>query len=158
MRKLFLLLFCIVIGTTSNAQIHDPVKWSTSTEKISDTEYDLIITDEMGCSDRDEITITITKFRPVSVPTAFTPNGDNVNDLLLVHGRPGTKVKTFRVFDRYGELVFQAEDFEVNDVNIGWDGSFRTEMLNPGTYVWYVEAEHIDGTKEVFKGHTTILH
>ncbi|MFD1293010.1 cytochrome c biogenesis protein CcdA [Lutibacter holmesii] len=44
MKNLFLLLFCIVIGTTSYAQIHDPVKWATSTEKISDTEFDLVIT------------------------------------------------------------------------------------------------------------------
>ncbi len=119
--------------------------------------FTIEIKDEKGCTDEDEVTITIEKYRPVHVPTAFTPNGDGVNDLLQVHGRDGTVIKTFRVYDRWGELVFQADDFGVNSTLIGWDGRFRSQLLNPGTYVWYVEAVHIDGEEEALNGHTTLL-
>lgn len=123
----------------------------------STTTFDLYAIDENGCEDRDEVTVTIEKYRPVYVPTAFTPNGDGNNDLLMVHGRPGTKVLSFRVYDRWGEQVYLAEDFEINDPLIGWNGYFKGEAMNPGVYVWYVEVEHIDEEREGVSGHTTLI-
>ena len=113
--------------------------------------------DENGCIATDRITIFIEKDRQVHVPTGFTPNGDNVNDLLLVHGQRGNKVLVFRVYDRLGELLFEAKDFEVNDNMIGWDGNFRGEPMNPGVFVWYAEIEFIDGFRQLYKGNTTLL-
>ena len=51
--------------------------------------------------------VKVNKARQILVPTAFTPNGDGNNDLLLVHGVPGTEVLTYKVFDRWGSLLFQ---------------------------------------------------
>ena len=91
------------------------------------------------------------------VPTGFTPNGDGVNDLLLVHGRPGTQVLLFQIFDRWGELLYTKEDFPVNDPNTGWDGTFRDEMLNSGVFVWSLTVVHEDGTEELLRGQTTLI-
>ncbi len=121
------------------------------------TTFELYAIDGNGCEDRDDVTVTVEKFRPVHVATAFTPNGDGNNDLLIVHGRPGTKVLSFRVYDRWGEQVFLAEDFEINDPQTGWNGYFRGQAMNPGVYVWYVEVEHIDNEREGVSGQTTIL-
>jgi gliding motility-associated-like protein len=123
------------------------------------TTFTAIAVDENGCEDRDEMTITVLKFRPVSVPTAFTPNDDQVNDRLIVHGVEGTVVKLFRVFDRWGEMVFQAQNFAVNDADpqFSWDGNFKSKALNPGVFTWYVEVVHIDGEEEVLHGHSTLL-
>ncbi|MFK7808792.1 MAG: gliding motility-associated C-terminal domain-containing protein, partial [Saprospiraceae bacterium] len=123
------------------------------------TTFSAVAEDDMGCIARDEVTVTVTKFRPVFVPTAFTPNDDNENDRLMVHGTDGTIVKLFRVYDRWGELVFQAEDFPINSTaaDVTWDGNFRAKEVNPGVFIWYIEAEHIDGDKETFKGNTTLI-
>lgn len=126
------------------------------------TSFQLAVTDENGCTSYDVMTIFVEKLREVLVPTGFSPNADgNVNDLLLVHGRAGTTIKTFRVFDRWGELVFESSDFPINSTNLttdgGWDGTFDGKEMNPGVFVWYVEAEFEDGASEVFKGQTTLI-
>ncbi len=126
------------------------------------TSFQLAVTDENGCTSFDVITIFVKKFREVLVPTGFSPNADgNLNDLLLVHGRAGTIIKTFRVYDRWGELVFENNDFPINSATGttygGWDGTFDGKRMNPGVFVWYVEAEFEDGATEVFKGQTTLV-
>lgn len=69
--------------------------------------YELYGVDENGCEDTDLLTINVAKPRSAVVPTGFTPNGDGVNDILQVHGLPGTIVRTFRVYDRWGELLLK---------------------------------------------------
>jgi gliding motility-associated-like protein len=91
------------------------------------------------------------------VPTAFTPNDDNVNDVLAVRGKSGTKVNVFRVYDRWGELLYEALNFNINDASTGWNGYFKGQPMTSGLYVWYIEAEYIDGAKEILKGHTTLM-
>lgn len=121
------------------------------------TTFDVHGIDEKGCVTDDEITVVINKQRRILVPTGFSPNGDSNNDVLLVHGASGATIKTFRIYDRWGELVYEAHDFPVNDDSIGWDGTFRGKRMNPGVFVWYVEAEYIDGEREIFKGNTTLI-
>jgi hypothetical protein len=53
--------------------------------------------------------------------------------------------------------VYEQSDFVVNDPAIGWDGTFRGQPLNPGVFVWFMEAEYIDGYKETRRGQTTLL-
>lgn len=113
--------------------------------------------DARGCEASDIITIVVNKDRVVLVPTGFTPNNDNTNDRLLVHGKEGTRITLFQIFDRWGELVYENSDFMVNDPEIGWDGTFRNEMMSSGVYIWYIEAEYVDGATESFKGQTTLI-
>ena len=113
--------------------------------------------DTVGCRASDSVKVTVVKPRNVLVPTGFTPNEDLINDKLIVHGRPGTIIKVFRIYDRWGELLYEASNFKINDENAGWDGTFKGQAMNSGQYVWYVEALYIDGATEVFKGHTTLI-
>ncbi len=119
--------------------------------------YEVVVTDENGCTASDIITIFVKKFREVEVPTGFSPNEDGANDLLLVHGRPGTTVTVFRVFDRWGEMVYENGGYNVNDASVGWDGMLDGEKMNPGVFVWYLEVVYEDGEKASFKGQTTLL-
>ena len=119
--------------------------------------YNLQAVDSAGCEARDRITVNVSKDRDILVPTGFSPNSDGNNDLLLVHGLSGTRILVFRVFDRWGELVYEQSDFIVNDPAIGWDGTFRGQPLNPGVFVWYLEAEYIDGYRETKRGQITLL-
>ena len=119
--------------------------------------YSVYAIDENGCEAEDDVRLSITKDRPVFVPTAFTPNGDLTNDLLLVHGKEGSQVLLFRIFDRWGELLYEAGGYPVNESNIGWNGNFRGKKMGSGVYVWYAEIEFIDGQRQSYKGNTTLL-
>jgi len=116
-----------------------------------------LITDENGCQAEDRVNLYVQKERKVFVPTAFSPNGDANNDRLLVHGEDGTRILTFRVFDRWGELLFETGDFMINDPVYGWTGEFRGQMMNSGVYIWALEVEYVDGATDFFKGSTTLI-
>ncbi len=139
-------------GTLSCLDCNDPV---SSTE--DGLVYLLTATDSVGCQAEIKVRIYVSKDNPVLVPTAFSPNGDKVNDLLLVHGRPGTIVERFRIYDRWGEVLFELGGFEVNSTVVGWDGRYRGQPMNTGVYIWQVEARLPDGRLESFTGHTTLL-
>jgi gliding motility-associated-like protein len=119
--------------------------------------YSVVGVDSVGCRAADSVKITVEKPRNIYVPTGFTPNTDNVNDKLIVHGRNGTFIDIFRVYDRWGELVYEARTFKINDTNAGWNGTFKGQDMMSGKYVWYIEATYIDGAKEILKGHTTLI-
>ena len=85
------------------------------------------------------------------IPSAFSPNGDGVNDILYVRGRC-LKNFTFQIFNRWGELVF-----ETSDKNIGWDGTQNGQALNTGVFVYKLEGTTYDNKYYIQKGHITLL-
>jgi gliding motility-associated-like protein len=119
--------------------------------------FSIRVTDAAGCVASDNITISVDKIRRIFVPTGFSPNGDGENDRLLVHGQSSARVLDFRVYDRWGELLFEMENTKVNDPNEGWDGTFRGKESMPGVYVWVLEVQYQDGVKEILKGDTTLI-
>ncbi|MCU0347531.1 MAG: gliding motility-associated C-terminal domain-containing protein, partial [Saprospiraceae bacterium] len=111
-----------------------------------------------GCSDEDIITVFIRKDHPIYVPSAFSPNGDLTNDLLLVYGGKEVKqIKSFLVFSRWGETVYQYYNFQPNDPAFGWNGKHRDELLNPAVFSWFAEVEFIDGVTEIFEGDVSLI-
>lgn len=119
--------------------------------------YKITVIDENGCEDEDIVTIYVSKERKVFVPTGFTPNDDGSNDLLLVHGPSDTKVLFFRIYDRWGELVYEASEFQVGDSTQGWNGQFRNKEMGSGSYIWYLDVEYADGETETLKGSSTLI-
>ncbi len=126
---------------------------------VTTNTYQLTVTDANGCTGKDEIRVTVEKPRGVYVPTGFTPNGDFENDLLVVHGKSQQvrKVLVFKIFDRWGELIYEDHNFSVNDTTRGWDGSFRGQPCDPAVFVWLLEAEYKDGHIDLLKGNVTLL-
>jgi gliding motility-associated-like protein len=121
--------------------------------------FEVVVTDENGCSDTDEIEVLVSREREIFVPSGFTPNGDGINDALMVHGNSSTKIQTFRVYDRWGELVFRADNYAINstEINLIWDGTFKGKTMNSGVYIWHLAVKYIDGREENFEGNTTLL-
>ena len=128
-----------------------------SATPTSSNDYFVTITDENGCMAEDHIQVHVLKDNPVDVPTGFTPNDDNLNDLLLVHGKSGTTITSFQVFDRWGELLFEDGGFEINDMASGWDGTFKGDDMPSGVYVWYLVVRYADGEDGELKGEVTLL-
>jgi len=89
----------------------------------------------------------------IDVPSAFTPNGDGKNDIVFPDGWGIKKLIYFRIYNRWGQLLF-----ETNDINTGWDGTFEGVPQNMETYVYQVEVEtYVDETPKLFKTGTIKL-
>jgi gliding motility-associated-like protein len=121
------------------------------------TLYTLTVKDSVGCSASKSINVTIKVSTNVAVPTGFSPNGDGENDLLLVHGDSGATVLEFRIFDRWGNMIYEKNNFPVNDKTTGWDGFFREESMPSGNYIWTLAVRFKNDSVEYFKGSTMLI-
>jgi len=120
--------------------------------------YTVTIESENGCVASDDVRVFINKEQPVFVANAFTPNSDGFNDVLYVQGGAAAeRVVVFQVFDRWGELVFENRDTDINNKETGWDGSYRGQEMSPAVFVWYMEVEFIDGSVLPYQGHATLI-
>ncbi|MBI5913879.1 MAG: gliding motility-associated C-terminal domain-containing protein [Bacteroidetes bacterium] len=118
-----------------------------------------VMVDKDGCRDEDLITVFVKKNHPIYVPSAFSPNGDLINDFLLVYGgKEVVSIKSFLVFSRWGETVYEYYNFLPNNPDFGgWNGEHRGEKLNPAVFTWFAEVEFIDGKVELFEGHVNLI-
>lgn len=111
--------------------------------------------DNFGCIGSDTVKISVMDVvcgeSDIYIPNAFTPNGDNKNDVLYVRGRV-ISILYFSIFDRWGEKVF-----DTTDLKTGWDGRFRGKDLDPGVFVYYMEATCINGQNFFKKGNVTLI-
>ena len=132
-----------------------------SVSPLTTTTYTLTITDENGCTTSDDIKVDINNTRNVYVPNVFTPNGDGFNDIFRPRAGQGIQQINFmRIFDRWGNLVFEAENFLPSDTDlgsVGWDGKFGGKFMNPGVFVFVVEVEFIDGRILLYRGDVTLI-
>jgi gliding motility-associated-like protein len=114
--------------------------------------YKVVITNENNCADSAYVTVKIFDTHPqIFVPTAFTPNGDGLNDYFRPIAVGISKFDYFRVFNRWGQLVFSTN---VNER--GWDGRIGGKDQASGTYVWIVHGTDYTG-KQVFAKGTVVL-
>ena len=107
------------------------------------------------CAASDTILIKVIPwncdFPYVFVPNAFSPNGDGENDVLYVRGHP-IKTIEFRVFNRWGELVFES-----HDINQGWDGIFKGKLVDPDVFDYYLNVTCVDEEHKQIQGNITVL-
>ncbi|MFT5166183.1 MAG: gliding motility-associated-like protein [Saprospiraceae bacterium] len=158
------LLFSTITGNPV-LQWFDPLENSLScltcpepfARPFFDVEYILSGTDEFGCYDEDAIQIRVNKDRAIYVPNVFSPNFDGLNDVFYIQGKGYGIVKTFRIFNRWGALIFESRNGFVNDTGHSWDGTFNGKDLNPAVFVYYVEVEYLDGVVEVLAGDVTLV-
>jgi len=123
------------------------------------TTYSIMVIDDNGCSAEDQITVHVDKNIPVYIPNAFSPNGDSQNDKITIFGNTELieEVQIFRIFDRWGELVYQEENFQPNDPENGWDGNLNGEPMNPAVFIYFAEVRFLDGSVKQFKGDITLV-
>jgi gliding motility-associated-like protein len=125
---------------------------------LATTSISVTVIDINGCSDSDNITIFVEKTRPVYIPNVFSPNEDGINDILYIQaGAAVTNIKSFLVFNRWGEPVFESYDALPNLPALGWDGKFRGKYMNPAVFTYFAEIEFIDGEVILFKGAVSLM-
>lgn len=97
-------------------------------------------------------TISLGTAGSLFIPNTFTPNNDGKNDIFRVRG-PSYNKFYFAVYNRWGELIW-----ETNNVNDGWDGTFKGTQSDAGVFGWYLKAACGDGKEEFFrKGNVTLI-
>ena len=115
-------------------------------------------TNLFGCNTTD--TISIKTFCPNSeifIPNAFSPDGDGINDILFVQGSGIKLIKSFRIYSRWGELVFEKTNFLPGDPSNGWDGKIRGKAAAQDVFVYICEAICEKGIPAIFKGNVAVL-
>jgi gliding motility-associated-like protein len=130
----------------------------TVQQPMKDILYTLEATDANGCVATAGVSIIVEKIRQLYVPSAFSPNGDGINDELTVYaGQQVAKINTMKLFNRWGAVLFERNDFKPNDQQLGWDGTFKGLKVDVGTYTWFAEVEFLDGHVELFEGGVTVI-
>jgi gliding motility-associated-like protein len=123
-----------------------------------DITYHVLIRNSFGCTATDSINIrTFCQGSQVFIPNAFSPDGDRVNDILMVRAKGIESVKSFRIFSRWGELVFEKTNFSPNDPAFGWDGKIKGVTGAAEVYVYTAEVICSNMKTFLIKGNTTIL-
>jgi gliding motility-associated-like protein len=113
---------------------------------------------EWGCKTTDSVTVIVRcNGSLIFLPNTFTPNGDGQNDYFYPQGAGFDRLIAFRVYNRWGELVFETRNTLLNDERAGWDGSFKGERLAPDTYVYAITGRCPTGELMEFKGDVTLI-
>lgn len=121
-------------------------------------EYLVALTDTAGCIAYDTLRITVDVCESyIQVPQAFSPNADGVNDHFTLFEKNIGQYE-IRIFNRWGELVYSSRDLsELNDLSKGWDGTYKGQLQNTGTFVYYLTATDLAGKKFEKKGNLTLI-
>ena len=122
------------------------------------TVYYITVSNVFGCKANDSVSIKIRcENNQVFLPNTFTPNGDGVNDVFAVRGVGISNILSFRIYNKWGTLVFERTNFSANDYSNGWDGTFNSTPLGNDIYIYTVDATCITGDLIQVKGDIALI-
>lgn len=125
------------------------------TATVQATTTFIVTVSDGTCTAVDSVTVKVHELvcddPDIFVPDAFTPNGDGNNDALFVRGRHIASME-FKVFDRWGELVYSTDDPAES-----WDGRYKGKPVDPAVYVYWLTVECVDGQTYFHKGNVTVI-
>lgn len=118
-------------------------------------EYDIHLKSYLGC---DSLVHLVLDFYKIFIPNVFSPNGDGLNDTFTVFsGEDVREILSFRVFDRWGGLVYETADLNANEFQNGWDGTRKGKLAGPGAYVYQLKVTFQDGKERDIAGTVTLI-
>jgi len=160
----------VPITLLTNATVLDSISWSPKSYLSSpdstftwamppETQtYKVVIQDSLGCRAEDEITISVRTEKRVYVPNIIRPESSLFNDYLTVYGGVEVaKVRSLRIYDRWGTLIFENRNFVPGEPTLGWNGRSKGSDVNPGVFIYVAEVEFLNGSWEVFSGDVTVV-
>jgi gliding motility-associated-like protein len=120
--------------------------------------YRLTATNQGGCVATDDITITsVCNGNNWFVPNTFSPNGDGVNDVFYVRGKGVYNIHSLRIFNRWGQQVFEKRNFNANDPAAGWDGKINGRIADMDVYVYIVDIICDNSNIVPYKGNVALI-
>jgi hypothetical protein len=126
---------------------------------LSTMEMTVMIEDTAGCVASDSVRIIVSKDFPFYIPNAFAPRSSQAQNAVF---RPFVtnkvrKINYMKVFNRWGELVYERNNVPTDDQLAGWDGTLNGRGLPSGVFVYFLEMEFIDGSVEVVSGDVALV-
>lgn len=122
------------------------------------TAYVVKVTNTWGCIAYDTVVLKLQcAVANVHIPNAFTPGANGKNDIFYVKGSGVNVIRHLRIYNRWGQLIFERNNIGIDDRSSGWDGKFKGQYVETGTYVYMAEMECITGELFTFKGTVTIV-
>ncbi|HUC82999.1 MAG TPA: gliding motility-associated C-terminal domain-containing protein, partial [Flavisolibacter sp.] len=122
------------------------------------TNYRVDFIDSNGCRNNGNVQVVVfCNNDNVFVPNTFSPNGDGSNDVFYVRGKGLSRVKTLRIFNRWGQVVFEKANFAVNDASAGWNGSYNGAKPVADVYVYQLEIWCDNSTVVKFEGNIALI-
>ncbi len=126
---------------------------------LSETELIVILEDTMGCFVSDTARVLVSTKFPFYVPTAFAPQSTHTQNALF---RPFVtnkvaRIASMRVFNRWGEMVYERRDLPISDESAGWDGTFNGSPMAAGFFAYALELEFINGRSAVYSGEVMLV-
>jgi gliding motility-associated-like protein len=135
----------------TNPNIYNPIGVYGS--NIDSVRYKLVVSDGAGCVDSAYVTVRVYQVKPtIFVPTAFTPNGDRLNETVYPISVGIRKINYFSIYNRWGELVFTT-----TQDRHGWDGRIAGKLQSSAVFVWMVSAVDYLGTPIFLKGTVALI-
>lgn len=122
------------------------------------TTYTVQVTDTAGCTSTKDVTVRVEcNNNNYFVPNTFTPNGDGNNDVFYPRGTGVARVQSMRIFNRWGQTVFERRNFSANSAADGWDGTFKGKVVDSDAYIYMIEFICDNGLIIPFKGNVTLI-
>ncbi len=135
-----------------------PFTAATSASPKRSTVYSITVSTQYGCHATDSLRIKVLcDNSQVFLPNTFTPDGNGVNDIFYPRGKGIANIEHFRIYNRWGELVFERSNIAVDDKSNGWDGTKAGRALSPDVYVYSVEATCYTGEPIQWQGNVMLL-
>ena len=147
------------------------MSWNIETEDILILEnlnegvYTLLIEDADGCLYEESFDLfasakDISECAPLFVPNVFTPNEVDGNDLFSIYIGDNSGIESvvsMLIYDRWGSLIYERNNFMPDNGTTGWDGRFHGQELGSGVFVYKIEISYIDGSKNVIAGNISLI-
>lgn len=120
---------------------------------IESTAIQATLTTIDGCLVTDELQLSVPIETSIYAPSAFSPNGDGINDFFTIYSNENIAIiQSLKIGDRWGNLVFQASDFPPNQDSFGWDGTFKNQRLSSQVFIYFLTVEMQDGSIKKLSG------
>ncbi|MEZ4939519.1 MAG: M43 family zinc metalloprotease [Saprospiraceae bacterium] len=134
-------------------------QFAQSVSLLQSTLFEVSVSNETGCTVSDNWLVQVGTEVPVYAPNAIYPaDPDGQNHVFLLFAGTGVReIESLQIFDRWGNAVFENRHFQPNDPAVGWDGTFRGQLVEPGVYVWAAKVVWENGAAEILKGDLTVL-
>lgn len=123
------------------------------------TEYTITVIDENGCQASASVLLVVNDKARLYAPNAISPNGDGINDsFTLFSGEDYIEsIVSLKIFDRWGNNVYENFDFTPNSPQLGWDGTKNGKIVEQGVHVYVAEIKLANGQNIIAKGEITVI-
>lgn len=147
----------IIITIDPNDGIHINNDSTIMVTGIKDSDYVITVTDQNGCEYIYTLSVKINKNQEIFLPNVFSPNDDQINDWFYPQSNYPLKVDQFTIYDRWGNLIFQSNAFETNQISKGWNGRSSEKKCPPGVYIYFLQFSDHLGNIHKLKGEFTLI-